>query len=226
MRIDYTLIRSKRKTAAIYVRGGVVEVRAPLKMPQRDINKFVAAHEKWIAERLAESLEQLQRRAAFTLTYDSRVLYRGKEYPITAKNGNHIGFDQGVFYMPPDLPSAQIKAFCIQIYRMLAQRDLTAVTLKFAEKMGVTPSNIKINGAKTRWGSCSPGKNINFSWRLIMAEEAVIDYVVVHELAHLMEMNHSKQFWNIVAGVIPDYKERKARLHELQVRLASENWDI
>jgi predicted metal-dependent hydrolase len=84
MRIDYTLIRSKRKTAALYIRGGGVEVRAPAKMPKRDIDKFVASKEKWIADKLQRAREQAEYREAFSLDYGDTVTYRGKPYPIAA----------------------------------------------------------------------------------------------------------------------------------------------
>ena len=223
---EYTLIRSERKTAAICIKDGGVQVRAPLKMPLRDIDSFVKAKEKWIEGRLKKSREQAEERAAFALNYGSAVLYRGKEYPITAKNGDRIGFDGLKFYMPPGLPPAGIKAACVSIYRMLAQKYLTAVTMDMANRMGVTPTAIKVSGAAKRWGSCSARKNINFSWRLVMADDEVIAYVAVHELAHLREMNHSAKFWNIVAGVTPGCGECKERLKELQKRLAKEDWSL
>jgi predicted metal-dependent hydrolase len=222
--IEYTLTRSNRKSVALYVRNGNVEVRAPLHMPKRDIDSFVASKEAWITNRLAKSREQSERRGAFALNYGDTVLYRGKEYPIAVKNGSRIGFDDTAFYMPPNLTPEQIKSACVQIYRMLAKRDLTAKTLGFAKQMNVMPAAVKINGARTRWGSCSGKKSINFSWRLIMADADVIDYVVVHELAHITEMNHSKKFWEIVEGVLPDYKMRQLRLRELQQRLNTEDW--
>lgn len=223
--IDYILIRSKRKTIALYVRDGGVEVRAPLKMPKQDIDRFVASKEKWVMDRLVKSQDQSVRREAFSLGYGDTVLYRGKQYPITAKAGSRVGFDNACFYMPPNLPPEQIKAACVQIYRLLAKRDLTEKTLYFARRMGVTPSAFKINGAKTRWGSCSAKKSINYSWRLIMADDAVIDYVVVHELAHLTELNHSARFWTIVKKTLPDYRERQKCLRELQQRLTDEAWE-
>ena len=224
--IEYTLTRSKRKTVALYIRKAGVEVRAPLKMPKRDIDKFVASKENWIKNKLTQVCERQEQRENFTLDYGSTVLYRGKQYPIAAKAGNRVGFDDTAFYMPPELTSEKIKAACVQVYRMLAKRDLTERTLDFAKRMGVTPTAVKINGAKTRWGSCSGKKNINFSWRLIMADDFVIDYVVVHELAHLTEMNHSAKFWAIVEGILPDYKVRQKRLKELQKKLNAEDWEI
>ena len=90
--------------------------------------------------------------------------------------------------------------------------------------MNVTPIAVKVNSAKTRWGSCSGRNSINFSWRLIMADDDVIDYVIVHELAHIKEHNHSDRFWAVVASVLPDYKMRQAKLKILQKKLASEDW--
>ncbi len=223
--INYTLIRSNRRTLALYIRNGGVEVRAPQKMPKSQIEKFVLSKEKLIMEKLEKLEEQLERREAFSLKYGDMVYYGGKEYPITARNDNLIGFDNVSFYMPGDLSPEQIKHACIQIYRMLAKRDLTTKALYFAKYMNVEPSAIRISGARTCWGSCSAKKSLNFSWRLIMADDKVIDYVVVHELAHLTEMNHSAQFWSIVEEVLPDYRKRKEKLIELHQRLNGEDWD-
>lgn len=222
--IDYILTRSKRKTVALYVRNGGVEVRAPLKIPKRDIDRFVDLKEKWIKDKLAKQGEQAAQRENFNLDYGAFVTYRGRQYPIEAKAGNRFGFDER-FYMPPDLTSEQIIAACVRVYRMLAKCDLMEKAFSLAKQMSVMPSAVKVGGAKTHWGSCSAKKSLNFSWRLIMADDDVIDYVVVHELAHLTEMNHSSRFWAIVGGVLPDYRERQKRLHDLQRRLAVENWD-
>ena len=220
---EYKLIRSKRKTLGLYIRDGALEVRAPLKAPQRDIDKFVASKEKWIRNKLAHSEEQVKSRESFRLDYGDTILYLGGEYPIVAKACDCAGFDEG-FYMPPGLSSEEIKSTCVQIYRSLAERDLTNRALDFSKQMSCAPAAVKISGAKTRWGSCSSRKSLNFSWRLIMADSDVVDYVVVHELAHLEQMNHSQKFWAIVEGVLPDYRERKKRLLKLHRRLAKEDW--
>ena len=82
----------------------------------------------------------------------------------------------------------------------------------FAKIMGVTPSNVSINQAKTRFGSCSSKKRLNFSCNVMRYPSEAIDYVIVHELAHIKELNHSKRFWTIVESVMPDYKERQRLL--------------
>jgi len=222
--MNYTLIRSRRKTAVIYLRGDTLEVRAPLHMPKWYIDKFVASREEWIIDKLAWAREQARRRDSFTLGYGDMIFYRGKQYPIVAKCVNRAVFADQRFYIPPDLAPEQIKAACIKIYRMLAKRDLTEKTACFAKRMMVMPAAVKVNNAKARWGSCSSKKSLNFSWRLVMAEDDIIDYVVVHELAHITEMNHSSRFWVIVKGVLPDYQERRVKLKELQHRLSGEDW--
>lgn len=84
----------------------------------------------------------------------------------------------------------------------------------FAPLVGVTYGRITIRNQRTRWGSCSSKGNLNFNWRLIFAPEEVVDYIVVHELAHRKEMNHSRAFYNVVASVLPDYKVREKWLKE------------
>ena len=85
----------------------------------------------------------------------------------------------------------------------------------FAGLMGVSYGRITIREQKTRWGSCSCKGNLNFNWKLMLMPPEILDYVVVHELAHRKEMNHSRDFWKIVEQVLPDYQERRKRLREL-----------
>ena len=223
--MDYTLTRSRRRTVAIYIKGGGMEVRAPLKMPKRDIDEFVASKQQWIMKHLTQQQEAARQREAFTLNYGNTVTFRNTEYPLTAQTGTRAGFDGERFYLPPGLTSEQMKSALVPIYRQLAKRHISGRVAYYAGLMNVAPAAVKINDAKTHWGSCSAKKSLNFSWRLIMADDMVIDYIVVHELAHILEMNHSVRFWAVVAVVLPDYKERKKRLKELQHRLNTETWE-
>jgi len=193
-------------------------------MSQSRIDAFVASKEDWIAKKLAESRKALALKEAFALSYGDTVLYRGKHYPIIAKAGRSIGFDGTQFYAPPDLTPEQIQQACVQLYRKMAKQVLAQKVSYYAKQLSVSPKAIRITSARTRWGSCSAKKNLNFSWRLIMAHDEVIDYVVVHELAHLIEMNHSERFWKTVSSIFPEYKEQKAQLKALQKRLNTENW--
>ena len=186
--IHYTLTRSKRKTLVLYIREGGVDVRAPLRMPKRDIDGFVDAKAAWIADKLARSREREACREAFARLHGASVPSR------------------------------------IEGYIAAAKEHLPLRAAHFAELMGVKPAAVKVSGARTRWGSCSAKRSLCFSWRLMMADAEAVDYVVVHELAHLTEMNHSARFWAIVGSILPDYRERQKRLRLLQGRLAGEDW--
>ena len=222
--INYRLTRSGRRTIAIHVRDGQVEVRAPLRTPKQDIDAFVLSKEAWILKNQTRQLARPRPRDDFFVDYGSLITWRGKTYPIVSHSGNKAGFDGERFYMPPGLTTVQIKETCIQIYQRLALTYFTSRVEYYASKMGVSPSAVKVSNAKTRWGSCSLKKSLNFSWRLGLADDDVVDYVVVHELAHLIQMNHSKKFWQVVEGVLPDYASRKARLKTLHERLVIESW--
>jgi len=223
--MNYTLIRSNRKTAALYIKNGIIEVRAPYRMPKYEIENFIIKNEDWILPKLQKSQAQQAERDSFALNYGDLLNYRGKTCEIVPKNGNYIGYEDDKFYMPPDMTFDQIKEASIQIYRMLAKNYLPKRTMELTQIIKLTPSAIKINGAKKRWGSCSSKKSINFSWRLMMASDEVIDYVIVHELAHLAEMNHGFRFWAIVEKYMPNYNAHRASLAKLQSQLATENWD-
>lgn len=112
------------------------------------------------------------------------------------------------------LDAAQEKELRERAKSVLAQR-----TAYFARQVGVTYGRITVRDQKTRWGSCSQTGNLNFNFRLILAPPEVLDYVVVHELCHRRQMNHSAQFWQEVAQVLPDYRERKVWLTENGWRL-------
>jgi len=222
---DYTIKRSSRKTLALYIKDGTLEVRVPFHVSHADIARFVQSKSGWIDKHLSQSVSHVENRNRFTLNYGDKITYRGQEYPVVSKAGNVVGFDGSVFYFPENLTPEDIKSACVQIFRRLAKAVFTERVVHFSKVMGVAPTCVKITAATTRWGSCSSKKSLNFSWRLIMADDDAIDSVIVHELAHIKEMNHSPQFWSIVYDVLPDYKERHERLVLLQQKLNSENWE-
>lgn len=133
--------------------------------------------------------------------------------------------DRGFICLPPGLSPEEIKRSVILVYRSTAKQLLANRVAHYARQMGVAPAAVRVTSARTRWGSCSSANSINFSWRLVMADDDVIDYVVVHELAHIVEHNHSDRFWRVVESVLPDYRQRRQRLKALQQRLSNEDWD-
>ena len=102
----------------------------------------------------------------------------------------------------------------ISEYKKEAKQIIIPRVQEFAQKYGFTYNSIKITSAMTRWGSCTSKKNLNFTYRLALAPERVRDYVIVHELCHLRQMNHSKKFWSEVASIMPDYKDQEKWLKE------------
>ncbi len=223
--MEYTLVRSKRKTLAIHItKQATVEVRAPLRLPAAQIEAFVQSRTGWIEKHLAAARSQKNHRAAFAPGYGSLALYRGKEYPIQAVPQAYPGWNGAAFMLPPGLDSLQIQQAMAAVYKTLAKQLLAERVAVYAVKMGLSPKAVKITSAKTRWGSCSAAGSLNFSWRLVLAGDEAIDYVVVHELAHLRELNHSARFWGLVASTLPDFPQRRKQLKLLQQRLAGEGW--
>jgi predicted metal-dependent hydrolase len=174
--LEYELVRSKRKTLALYVRrDGRIEVRAPLRTGKSYIDDFVLKKQDWIET----TRSKLQARQT-----EKKVIR------LTAKEESR--------------------------YKKEAKAYLQMKCIHFSQVMGLRPGDVKINSAKTRWGSCNGKGSINFTYRLLFVPEELIDYVVVHELAHLKEMNHSQRFWSVVEQTMPDYKARRKRLRELE----------
>ena len=103
----------------------------------------------------------------------------------------------------------RISSIVIEWLKIQAHQHLTMVSHKMAEQLGVTIKDVKIKELKTRWGSCSSRKTLNYSWRVIMAPAHVAEYLCAHEVSHLIEMNHSHRFWSLVRSICPHYKESR-----------------
>jgi predicted metal-dependent hydrolase len=108
-----------------------------------------------------------------------------------------------------------VKAAIVKWYRRHAQSNFSARVAELAPRLDVPAPRLFLSGARTRWGSCNVKREIRLNWRLIQAAQPTIDYVVVHELAHLIEMNHSRRFWKLVASVCPHYREACAELNRM-----------
>jgi predicted metal-dependent hydrolase len=223
---EYTLIKSDRKTIQIRItRKGVVEVRAPLNESKAKIDQFVQMKENWIDKHLKKIVVTSEEKDKYKIDYRHKILYRGKEYPIIPMAyGNKVWLDEKGFRVRHGFEPSVLRQTLIRMYKALAKQYIIERTHYFAKIMGLEPDNVRVSSAATRWGSCSSKGSINFSWRLIMAEDEVIDAIIVHELAHLKQMNHSKKFYDIVYKIMPDYDIRKRKLRELETRLAKEEW--
>ena len=225
----YKLTRSKRKTLGIKINEDAsLEVKAPINISQEKIDEFVQSKEKWIAKHTKEILERYEIKKQFTLNYGGSVSVRGKPTEISRAKGEYASYDhqKSKIYIPKIAKSPEtIKLVIVKLYKLIAKNHINQRVSFFGREMNVNPTAVRITSAKTRWGSCSGKNSVNFSWRLIMADDETIDYVVVHELAHIKEHNHSPKFWNIVESIFPDYKKQKEKLKILSEKLSKEDWD-
>ena len=218
--MEYELTRSRRKTLCIAVsKEGKLIVRAPLGLSGKAIEAFLTEKSDWIEEKLDLYGRLSEEKRKFRLAEGSLLPFLGKEYPIRAGSGPLLTEEEIL------LPGKDLYKEAEDFYRQQARRLLPQKAAFWGEKMGLTPQRISVTGAKTRWGSCSAKGNLNFSWRLMRAPEEAVDYVVVHELAHLQELNHSKAFWNLVKTAMPGWEYRRQLLIAVQRRLEAEGWN-
>lgn len=210
-----TLIRSRRKTIAIEVKpDGEVVVRAPLRAAKRDIQRFIETHSDWIAKKQQQAQRYTLTKVPVTEITSQQFWYLGQTYPVRLieTGSKPVQFDNEFILAQPFLPAAA-NVF-LSWYRRQAKKIIISRVEAFAKQYDFGYNGISITRATTRWGSCSGKGNLSFAWRLVMAPMAVIDYVVVHELAHLRELNHSAAFWQEVENILPDYKQRRQWLRQ------------
>lgn len=219
--VEYEIKYSKRKTVAIYITSdGKVEVRCPKRTRKSDIEEFIIQKQKWIEKKLSE----LSNQSKTILRAGETSLYLGDEYPIINTDGEE-GFYSGAFHILKSEGEQHVYDALKRIYIQKAKGLIPQRVHKYEEIMELCASKIGITSARTRWGSCSAKNSLNFTWKLIMADLDTIDYVVVHELAHIKEKNHSKNFWNLVGIYKPDYKDSKKKLRDLAVRIRRDSWE-
>lgn len=172
--MDYKIIKSKRKTLALQIRGGELIVRAPLKMSDREVEKFVAEHSAWVEKHLT-------------------IARKRTENAKTIK----------------PLTDAELDAFTDRAKIVFSER-----VAYYASLLGVSYGRIAVRRQKMRFGSCSSKGNLSFNLALMLAPIEVLDSVVVHELCHRKEMNHSSKFYAEIVKVFPEYKKWHAWLKE------------
>ena len=214
------LIRSRRRSLALEIRpDGTLIVRAPHFVKDSVIQKFVSQKSEWIEKVYHRTREQLEIVSPKKFIEGEKFLYLGKEYTlhIAADISGKLLFEDQFILSARYLPKAR-KLF-ERWYREEAFLIFTQRCRFYAPKMGGPYQRIKLSSAKHRWGSCNPKGSLCFNWRLVMAPQETIDYVVIHELAHLKEPNHSVRFWEAVEKVFPDYRAAKKWLKENQLRL-------
>lgn len=210
-RIEYTLIQSVRKNVLLQaLPEGQTRVYAPKAMHLRDVDELVRQKAGEIAAMHAEVDRQLDEdRRAHPVADGSRIAVEGRLRTLRLHAGApraEIGEEVFDLWLPQPASEEAVRA---AVRSALAARALERIRERIAAlhpAIGGTFGRVAVRDQRTRWGSCSSKHNLNFSWKLIMAPPQALDYVVVHELCHLHEFNHSPRFWARVGSVMPDYE--------------------
>jgi len=208
------IVRSKRKTVVLEIKEDAsLVVRAPESTSRELIYKFAHKKEAWVLEK-QRLMRKRKARVSRKFVEGEIFWYLGETYKL------HIADYQSSRLVLKDkfLLSGQCvnraREVFIDWYKEQARRKIKERVELYTRATGVKYGKIRIGGARKRWGSCGVGGNLNFSWRLIMAPLEVVDYVVAHEIAHLTERGHSKDFWAKVGAIMPDYRKAKSWLKE------------
>ena len=217
--LSYQLIRSKkrRKTISLHIKeDGKVVVYAPYSTLKCEIERFINEKESWIVEKLSEK-ERSIKGAEKAFLPGEKFLYLGELFPLEIQDNNCKGYPLklsfGKFILDKDHIEKARDLF-IQWYKREAKERIGERVKYYSNRLQLFPKGVKITSAKYRWGSCSRDNRLSFSWRIIMVPLSVIDYVLIHELVHIKEKNHSRSFWSYVESIIPDYKGHRLWLKE------------
>ena len=205
--LDYQLIKKSKKTLSLKISENGLVVNAPLFMSEKKINQIVISKIKWIKKKL-ELIEPqknklfIKNRASFDLL--------GKEIKITLLDGNNKieWVDENnlkIFFKDQD-DQKKLKTFFIKWLKEIALDYFSQRAYEISKLYAIPSNSILLSNAKSRWGTCNSKTEVRINWRLIQADPYVVDYVICHEFAHLTHMNHSRNFWNLVEKLCPNYK--------------------
>jgi predicted metal-dependent hydrolase len=208
--------RARRLSLRIDVASRGVELVLPRRAPAEAAIEFVARHRGWIAARLA-AMPPPSRLIDGAIVPVLGVPHRVRQ--VTERAAAPVAIIDGEIRVrgaPAHLPRRVVDHL-----KTLARRECTARARDLAARLGKSVTRVGVRDPKSRWGSCSSTGALSFSWRLVMAPEAVLHYVVAHEVAHLVEMNHSPRFWRVVASLVPDTATPRAWLKRHRMELLS-----
>ncbi|MGF2616309.1 M48 family metallopeptidase [Rossellomorea vietnamensis] len=214
--ISFDIIYKNRKSIGIYLDGyGNIEVHAPKGTPDDSIIELI--EDKWdvILQNSKERKDRLNGPQEKGYVQGEQFLYLGKVYPIEVHldstiEKDFIEFDEKVLHiyvkqLEEDRIKQALKRFYYGQCKTLVEKSISLHQQHFKSK----PHSIRITDSKTKWGTCDSKRQLTFNWKLAMAPREVIDYVVVHEMSHMVHLNHDRSFWRLVGKIVPDYKEKE-----------------
>lgn len=210
MQLEYEIKFSKRKTLNITVeRDRKIIVRAPLNLSTEKIEEIVQSKKQWLKEKINHAQKYPVDIKAKEFISGETLLYLGRNYQLLVVDEpiEGIEFNQR-FRISRDNQEKANQLFK-KWYMQQALTKIEPLAKMYATNLGVKFNEFKTSQMKYRWGSCTPNNNIIFNWRIIKAPMYVLEYLVAHELVHLIEDNHTPRFWNILSIQIPNYKKAK-----------------
>lgn len=222
-KIEYQLTRSRRKSIGIRISHCGVQVCAPMGLSLSEIDQLVKTKARWIQQKLTEWNDK---KPLKTFANNDRALYPllGDLWKpgINAHGQVHMALvpgDAARYASAADdiLKPASVQKWIAAWYQQHAIACFSERLALYAGRLNIAKPQFKLSHAKTRWGSCNSRGVIRLNWRLIQLPLRLIDYVVAHELCHLIEMNHSPAFWRLVAGIFPDYQQARRELNTYAV---------
>ena len=210
--IDYKVEYKKRKTVSLRLDSdGSLLVIAPIEMTKKEIEDLIISKKHWILkkQKILSDRKKLE---------PNKILYLGKEYNVKVIKG--IGLKKNFITLYDDTFFVNVSSLDkvdLEIKKWFKEQTLKMVNEyvdKYSCYFKCKPKSIKIKEQKTRWGSCSYDNNLNFNWRLSMAKKDALEYVVVHEMCHMVCKNHSSDFWNLVKKLMNNYEENSKYLDD------------
>ncbi|MEG0297773.1 MAG: SprT family zinc-dependent metalloprotease [Clostridium sp.] len=219
--IEYEINFSKRKSVSIRILEPYkIEVKAPSRVDVKRIVEFVESKKNWISKKSKEM--KLVNYKVYEKKYTDGEIYLvfGKEYKLQIIVKNELGANNTTLHnnilciSTNDDSVENIKNMLENLYRKLTYNEIIKSVNKLQTSFAQVPTQIKVKEQKRRWGSCTGKDALLFNWRLSMCPKEVIEYVVLHEMCHMVHKNHSKNYWDLVLKLMPNYKEKELWLKE------------
>ena len=207
-----SLERSNRKSLSIIVKSdGKVVIKAPLRLPMAEIEKFVKAKEDWINKRI-QKLRQNEDEFAEVINYQKMMIY-GQIYPVyRSKQAKDLIIVDNKVLLPEKWSQDKLFGKITRWLKKEAENYLLKRLMQISENINLFPTEISTCGSRGKWGSCSSKGQIKLNFRCVLLPRGLIDYIIIHELAHLEELNHSARFWLLVEKFLPKYKDYRKEL--------------
>lgn len=198
--------RARRFSLRVSRLDGRVTLSMPARAREGEAMAFLRGHEDW----LRQTLQAMPDAARQLVGIGSVVPVEGRELQVAPGTGRGVRVEGDSLMVPgdPATTGARVAAWL----KVLARDRLARASTHYAGLVGRSYASLALRDTRSRWGSCSPDGRLMYSWRLIMAPPAVLDYVAAHEVAHLVELNHSAAYWKVVTGICPDWKDHRAWL--------------